>query len=136
MTPRLFALRRGALILPLVALVLAACSSDGSASPGGTATVVDGAVTITADELAFDAGTVEATAGEAFTITLDNVDSVPHNISVYTEEGGEEIVVGDIIDAGDSIEVEVPALEEGTYFFVCDPHTAMNGSVVVTAPSS
>ena len=137
MTTRSFALRRGALILPLIALLVAACSSGGSASPpAATATVVDGAVTVSADDLVFDVGTIEATAGEAFTITLENADSVPHNISIYTEEGGEEIVVGDIIDGGDSIEVEVPALEEGTYFFVCDLHTTMNGSVVVTAPSS
>ena len=136
MTPRPFALRRGALILPVLALLVVACSSNETASPAGTATVVDGAVTISAAELAFDAGTIEATAGEAFTITLENADSVPHNISIYTEEGGEEIVVGEIIDGGDSVDVEVPALEAGTYFFVCDLHTTMNGSVVVTAPSS
>ena len=139
MTPRSFALRRGALILPvLVALLVAACSSERErpSRRRGTATVVDGAVTISAAELAFDAGTIEATAGEAFTITLENADSVPHNISIYTEEGGEEIVVGEIIDGGDSVDVEVPALEAGTYFFVCDLHTTMNGSVVVTAPSS
>ncbi len=136
MTPRSFALRPAALILPLVAVLIAACSSGESPEPGATATVVDGAVTITVAELAFDAGTIEATAGEAFTITLENADSVPHNISIYTEEGGEEIVVGEIIDGGDSVDVEVPALEAGTYFFVCDLHTTMNGSVVVTAPSS
>jgi plastocyanin len=136
MTPRTFAPRRGALILPIVALLVAACSSSGTSSPSAVVSVEDGAVTVSADELAFDAGTIEATAGEAFTITLDNLDSVPHNISIYTEEGGEEIVVGEIIDAGDSVEVEVPALEAGEYFFVCDLHTTMNGTVVVTASGS
>jgi len=136
MTPRTFALRRGALILPLVALLVAACSSSGTSSPSAVVSVEDGAVTVSADELAFDVGTIEATAGEAFTITLDNADSVPHNISIYTEEGGEEIVVGEIIDAGDSVDVEVPALEAGEYYFVCDLHTTMNGTVVVTASGS
>jgi plastocyanin len=136
MHARSFALTRALLSLSLVAVLVAACSSGGSASPGGTATVADGAVTITAAELAFDAGTIEATAGESFTITLVNNDTVPHNISIYTEEGGEEIVLGEIIDGGDTVDVEVPALEDGTYFFVCDLHTTMNGSLVVTTPSS
>jgi plastocyanin len=128
--------RRGA--FPLIAalvLVLGACSSTSPSSNagGGTVSVVDGAVTITADELAFDASTIQATAGEAFTITLVNNDSVPHNISVYTEEGGEAIVEGEIIDGGETVEVSVPAQDAGEYFFVCDLHTTMNGTLVVEA---
>ncbi len=128
--------RRGA--FPLIAalvLVLGACSSSSPSSNegGGTVAVIDGAVTITAAELAFDASTIVATAGEAFTITLVNNDSVPHNISVYTEEGGETIVEGEIIDGGETIEVSVPAQEAGEYFFVCDLHTTMNGALVVEA---
>ena len=139
MNLRSFTLRRGAAILTLsLALVLAACGSSGTSNEGGgTVAVVNGAVTVTADELAFDAGTIEATAGEAFTITLDNADSVPHNISVYTEEGGEVIVEGEIIDGGETVTVEVPALDAGTYYFVCDLHpTDMNGAVVVNASGS
>jgi plastocyanin len=60
-----------------------------------------------------------------------NDDSAPHNISIYTEEGGEEIVVGEVIDGGASVEVEVPAMDAGEYFFVCDIHPDMNGTVVV-----
>jgi plastocyanin len=129
------ALRRGAFpVVASLALVLAACSSaDPSESAGGaTATVVDGAVTITAADLAFDASVIEAPAGEPFTITLVNNDSAPHNISLYTEEGGTEIVIGEIIDGGATVEVTVDALEAGEYFFVCDLHTDMNGTVVVS----
>lgn len=129
-------------IFAILAIALAACSSggsDGSTAPsgddntgGGTIAVVDGAVEIGADDLAFDANVIQAAAGEAFTVTLVNNDSVPHNFSVYTEEGGEAIVVGDIIDGGATVEVEVPALDAGEYFFVCDIHPAeMTGAVVV-----
>jgi plastocyanin len=128
--------------LPTIALVLilalAACGgSDGSAAAsddntgGGTVEVVDGAVEITADDLAFDATTIVAPAGEAFTITLVNNDSAPHNLSVYVEEGGDDLVMGDVIDPGATVEIEVPALDAGEYFFVCDLHTNMNGTVVV-----
>lgn len=138
MNLRSFTLRRSAPILAFsLALVLAACGSSGSSNEGGgTVAVVNGAVIVTANELEFDANTIEAPAGEAFTITLDNADSVPHNISVYTEEGGEVIIEGEIIDGGETVEVEVPALEAGTYFFVCDLHPDMNGSVAVTASGS
>ena len=78
------ALRRaGLLTLAIAAVVaLAACSSSDASEPasstdqgGGTATVTDGAVTITADDLAFDASVIQATAGEDFTLTLVNDDS-------------------------------------------------------------
>ena len=47
-------------------------------------------------------------------------------------EGGEAIAIGDIINEGEIDEIEVPALEPGTYFFVCDVHPVeMTGHVVV-----
>ena len=137
-----FALRRGALLglLLVASLVLAACGSgdDGaSAAPsgdntaGGTVSVVDGAVNISADDLAFDANVIQATAGEAFTVSFTNNEAVPHNFSVYTEEGGDAIVQGDVINEGETDEVEIEALEAGEYYFVCDLHPEMNGTIVV-----
>jgi len=139
MNPTSFALRRGALITLILvfATALAACSGNSEESQpadggtGGTATVTDGAVEVTAEGLAFDATTIEATAGEDFTITLVNNDSAPHNISIYSEEGGDQIVLGDTAEAGQSVTVDVSALEPGTYYFKCDIHPDMNGSVVV-----
>ena len=150
------ALRRGTLSVAVLSLALigAACSSGSSDDAGasiaagssiaasaaasggaggeGTLTVEGGAVTITAQNIEFDATTIEATAGEAFTVTLQNDDSAPHNFSVYTEEGGEAIVEGEIVDGGASVDVEVPELEAGEYFFVCDLHPNMNGTLVVS----
>ncbi len=141
-----FALRRSAHLglAAMLILVMAACApadeggnggTDATGTAGsagsGTATVSDGAVEITAANLEFDASTIEAPAGEAFTITLVNDDSAPHNISIYTEEGGDEIVVGEVVDGGGSIDVEVPAMDAGEYFFICDIHPDMNGTVVV-----
>ena len=139
-----FALRRSALIAITVAMALAlvACGNgdndadgnggaNGGSGGGGTATVSNGAVEISADNLEFDVSTIEAPAGEAFTITLVNNDTAPHNISIHTEEGGDEIVTGGTINGGETVEVEVPALDAGEYYFLCDIHPDMNGTVVV-----
>jgi plastocyanin len=139
---RFFSAARGGALVPLalaLALVLAACgggseesaAASGDNTGGGTVEVVDGNVELTAADLAFDATTIVAPAGEAFTITLVNNDSAPHNVSVYVEEGGDSIVQGDVINGGETVTVEVPALDAGEYFFVCDLHTEMNGTVVV-----
>jgi len=137
-----FALRRGALLtLSLIlGLALAACSggdepsdpaaSDGG-SGGGTATVEGGNVEISAADLEFDVTTIEAPAGEDFTITLVNEDSAPHNISIFSEEGGQVLATGPLGDGGETVVTEVTALEPGTYYFQCDLHTDMNGTLVV-----
>lgn len=129
-------LRRSALSgLTVLAMTLVACTSGGaSPSPRGTGTVTDGVVDIVANGLAFDLSTIEAPAGE-FIVRLINGENQPHNFSVYVEEGGELIVEGEIITGPDvTIEVQVPALEPGEYFFVCDVHAtvqAMKGTLVV-----
>lgn len=142
MTLSSFALRRGALITLMLVLTsaLAACSgssdssepADGDNTGGGTVAVVDGEVAISADDLEFDASTIEAPAGAEFTITFTNNESQPHNVAIYSEEGGDEIVIGEVITGPDATtQVVVPALEAGTYYFQCDVHPDMNGAVVV-----
>lgn len=139
-----FFLRRGVALMAVIALValMAACSpstddsgdgadASGPATGGGTVAVTDGVVELSAADLAFDANVIQAPAGEAFTISFTNNDTAPHNVSVYTEEGGDVLVEGEVIDPGASTEVQVEALDAGEYFFVCDIHPDMNGSVVV-----
>ena len=137
-----FTLRRGAL-LPLsliLGLALAACSggddpSEPAATDGGsgsgTATVEGGTVEISAADLEFNVTNIEAPAGEDFTITLVNSDTAPHNLSIYTEEGGQVLAIGPMGEAGDTVTTEVTALEPGTYYFHCDLHPEMNGTLVV-----
>ena len=148
MTRSFFALRRSAPIALslLLTLGLAACAEGESgeggnggstaasagADGGSSATVSGGTVEVTAADLAFNVETIVAPAGEAFTVSFTNNEAVPHNFSVYTEEGGEEIAVGNVIDEGETDEVAIDALEPGEYFFVCDVHpTEMTGTLVV-----
>lgn len=137
-----FALRRSTLIglSAVLALALVACApaedgGDGATAGDGdgtTATVTDGVVEITTDDMAFSADTIEAPAGEAFTIRLENLEAVPHNIAVFTEEGGDLLGRSETINEGQTSEVAIDALEPGEYFFVCEVHFAeMQGTLVV-----
>jgi plastocyanin len=139
MFPFRASLRPGTLpsLLLTIGFALAACTGgggDGGGCPGagGTATVSDGEVSICSDDLEFDATTIEAPAGEEFNITFTNAESQPHNVAVYTEEGGEEIVIGEII-TGPEVTTQIPVgpLEPGTYYFRCDVHPEMEGTIVV-----
>ncbi len=136
------ALRRGATLSVTLglALALAACGggdespagSSGDNTGGGTVAVVDGNVDLSANNLEFDASVIEAPAGEEFTITFTNMESQPHNVAVDTEEGGDEIVTGEVITGPDATTtITVPALEPGEYYFLCDVHPDMNGTIVV-----
>ena len=139
-----FGLRSAVFLSVLLALsvVLAACSSGGddggggdgggNGGGGGTVTVENGEVAVSADNLEFDVSTIEATAGEEFTITFTNLESQPHNVAVYVEEGGEPIVQGEVITGPDATnQIVVPALDEGTFYFQCDFHPDKNGTIVV-----
>ena len=141
-TPFRFSLRRGAILIltPAFATMLGACGAtaeesggpDASGgSTGATVTVSGGTVEIGADDLEFDASVIEAPAGEPFTIVFTNNETEPHNVAVFVSEGGESIVAGNIIGQGETDEVEVEALEAGTYYFRCDVHPEMEGSIVV-----
>lgn len=89
-----------------------------------------GGLNVTAANIQFDVDELALPAGEATTIGLQNEDTQPHNISIYEEQGGATLFEGEIIDGGESTEYEVPALEEGEYYFQCDLHPGMNGTVV------
>jgi len=138
-----FALRRAAfLTLTLtLGLALAACSSDSETSPSAPAAESEGAdsgngqatsVSISAADMAFDVDSMTANAGGPIVVTFTNNDTVPHNFSVYTEDGGDAIATGDIINQGQTDEIDLGELEPGTYYFVCDLHPEMNGTLTIT----
>jgi plastocyanin len=99
----------------------------GGGEPGG------GGVTVAAQNLAFDTSEIDLPADAPSTITFDNQDAgVQHNIAIYNDSSlGEVLFTGEIVTGPATAEYQVQALTAGEYYFHCDVHPNMNGSVVV-----
>ena len=119
-------------LLSLAAL-LAACSGS-SATPGAAspaASPAGDAIVVTAKDLKFGQSELTVPADESFDLVFDNQESVPHNVAIYTDEtAATKIFVGEIFSGPAQKTESVPAMAAGTYFFRCDLHPEMKGSVV------
>ena len=105
-----------------------ATGATGGAGGGGGA-----ALTVVAQNIAFDTSTIELPADTPTTITFDNRDAgVPHDIAIYTDDTlAEELFNGDDVTGPATVDYEIPALPTGEYYFLCTIHPNMNGTVVV-----
>jgi plastocyanin len=110
----------------------AATGPTGSTGDGGGGSVEPS--TVVASGIAFDTGEISIPAGAPATLTFDNQDAgVPHNISIYEDDTlAADLFVGDLITGPDTIDYSIPALDGGEYYFQCDVHPNMNGTVAVT----
>lgn len=87
---------------------------------------------ITAKGIVFNVSELKLPAGEETTLAFDNQDAgVPHNVSIYSEQGGEPLFLGEITTGPAKVAYRVSALEAGSYYFQCDVHPNMNGTVTV-----
>jgi plastocyanin len=109
--------------------VTAAPSVDASAEPSGSPST--GAVVISAVALAFEQSEVTAPAGEPFQIEFANNDAgTPHNVAIHRDSPtGEELFNGEIFNGVETVIYDVPALDAGTYAFICTVHPAMVGTL-------
>jgi len=115
--------------LVVLAAVTAACSGSASQAPASSGPVDPNAPVITAQNMAFSPTTLDVTANKAFSLTLDNKDGAPHNVAIYTDSSASSsISVGEIVSSSTSTQ-QVPALKPGTYFFRCDVHHDMTGTI-------
>jgi plastocyanin len=109
----------------------------------GTLTVEEGApeppsggpggVTVVASNFAFDTTEIDLPPALS-SITFDNKDpGATHNIAIFTDESASTSLFDgpDVLGPGTAT-YDVPALDPGTYYFHCDTHPTMNGSVVVS----
>ncbi|HVA86675.1 MAG TPA: cupredoxin domain-containing protein, partial [Candidatus Saccharimonadales bacterium] len=79
----------------------------------------------------FTETSVDAPAGQAFTIAFDNEDAgIPHNIEIKDASGASKFK-GEIVTGVTTINYSIPALTAGTYTFVCDVHPNMTGTLTV-----
>lgn len=92
-----------------------------------------GGVEVVAQNLAFDTQELRLPAETPTTLSLDNKDSAPHNVSIYEDDtaSGEPLFTFEAF-TGPAVEpFTVDPIPEGEYYFRCDVHPNMEGTVVV-----
>jgi plastocyanin len=116
-----------------LALALAACSQSAAPASGSTAPASSdpNAPTIVAKDIKFEQASYDVPAGKPFTLSLDNRDSVPHNVVIASDQGfGSKLFEGEIFGGPAVKPYSVPALAAGTYYFRCAVHPDMKGTLV------
>lgn len=142
--------------LSFAAIVGASCSSnanvEGGAAPapetsattndaaqssdGESETNQDGggeSFELVASDGAFDTDRLELPADTEIELTFRNTagSDIPHNLAIYNDgSAGEEIFVGERVSGGQDITYTLPATPAGEYYFRCDVHPSMEGTVV------
>jgi len=106
-----------------------------AAAPAAGGASAAAAQTLVAKGTKFDKSSIQAQAGKEFSLTIDNKDTVKHNIHVLDKKGGEDLApgaAGKLVDGGlsDTIKFTPPAA--GKFYFQCDVHPdQMFGDFVV-----
>jgi plastocyanin len=105
----------------------AASASAPAASGGGTVLEIE------AEGIAYKESTLSAPAGQPFKIDFKNNDAnTPHNVAIHQGSAtGAEVFKGDIFPGVAEKTYDVPALQAGTYAFVCSVHPNMTGTLTV-----
>jgi plastocyanin len=91
-------------------------------------------LTLEAENVAFSTDQIELPAGEETELEFTNSDSsaTSHNFSIYEDDSAKKnLFKGDVVPGGSSSTYTIPALDKGSYYFQCDIHPGMNGTVKV-----
>ena len=91
--------------------------------------------TVTASGIAFDTSTIDLPADQPSTIHFVNEDNATqHNIAIYpsADDLANPLFRGDLLTGPGETDYAVDPLEAGEYYFQCDVHPTMNGTVNVS----
>jgi plastocyanin len=90
-------------------------------------------VTVVAKNIAFQTKQVKGEAGKPVTVTFKNDDTVPHNMDFTVDQAGAQTIYKqDPLPGPISSQYQFIAPKAGTYFFHCDVHPNMTGTLTVT----
>ncbi|MBI2766493.1 MAG: cupredoxin domain-containing protein [Chloroflexi bacterium] len=106
-----------------------------AAAPAGGGAPAAGAVTVVATDNKFDKTTLTGTAGQPFSVTLQNKGAALHNISFYDKQGGTTLTPGaqgGFLQGAKSETVTFTPPSAGTFYYQCDIHPSeMKGTFTV-----
>jgi plastocyanin len=118
-------------------LVQPSSSTSASASPSAPTTAVT-AQTIIAKNIQWDLSQLLFKANAKITVTVDNQDTslgVPHNFGLFTNPARtvdkEVFTPKTDVAPGQKFDYVLQPLKAGTYYFQCDIHPSMHGTVTV-----
>jgi plastocyanin len=104
----------------------------------GTITAAKGAggLKVVAKDTAFDTKEIKLPADTPSKLTFENQDPFAHNLAIYTDETatGEPLFTFEPFPGPATKTFDVDPIAEGAYYFHCDIHPNMNGTVVVGPP--
>jgi plastocyanin len=80
----------------------------------------------------FDRRELIVPAGRDFVLVFHNAEvGVPHNVDIADDSARNTLYFeGEIFNGDETVEYNVPALDEGDYYFFCRVHPNMNGTVL------
>ncbi|HEV8403604.1 MAG TPA: cupredoxin domain-containing protein [Candidatus Limnocylindrales bacterium] len=106
-------------------------SSPGASAPSGSGNLV--VVDISALNIKYEQTALTAPANTPFQISFENKDAgVPHNVTLHLgDTNGAELFKGEIFNGVATRVYDVPALDAGSYAFVCSVHPTMIGTLTV-----
>jgi plastocyanin len=112
-------------------VALAACSG-GTSAAAPSVSADPNAIQLSANNLKFSTATLSAPAGKSFQIQFNNQEGAPHNVAIYKDPSASEKVFGEAPFGGPKTVVyQVGPLTAGSYFFRCDVHPDMKGTLTV-----
>lgn len=123
--------------IAVIPLVLGGAAATGlvplpEADHGGGEEVAS--VHIAADMLVFDKTELEVPADAEFDLVFDNQEAQPHNVAILAEQGSTTVLFrGAIITGPEVLTERVDPIPVGTYYFQCDVHPNMAGTVIADA---
>jgi plastocyanin len=118
--------RRRLAAVAIVALLVAACGGSASPPPSFPA----GAVVVHARNRTFDKSELQIPAATQFSLAFVNEDGDLHNIAIRTAaDGGGDLLFRFDAVSSKTVVVTVGPVPKGNYFFLCEIHPTMHGTV-------
>ena len=112
--------------IAVIALLVAACGGSASPAPSFPA----GTIVVHAKDRAFDKTELQIPAATAFSLAFVNEDGDLHNIAIRTAaDGGGDLLFRFDAVSSKTVVVSVGPIPKGNYFFLCEIHPTMHGTV-------